>query len=250
MTLISVVTPVYNAEKYLEDVYNSLSEQSHQDWEWLVTEDCSSDNSFEMLKSIAERDPRVKLSRNNENSGAAVARNVSLERASGEYVAFLDADDCWLPNKLEKQLAFMLKTNSTFCCHNYHMIDETGKFMKEVGVPEYVKFENLLAYNPLGISFVMLKRSVIGDIRFDVTLKRRQDWVFWYHLIQKEKVCHSTSEVLGSYRKDSIHSISKNKFHMALIQWKMYRNYFHLGFFRSIKSFLQYATYGITKHYL
>ena len=250
MNLISIITPVYNAEKYIREVYQSITSQTHTNWEWIAVEDCSTDQSWTVLEEIAKSDLRVRLFRNNQNSGAAAARNTGLENTLGEYIAFLDADDKWVETKLEKQLQFMKVNNVAFCCHNYDMIDEAGAFIKPIKVPNRVVLNDLVAYNPLGISFVMIKSELGIKTRFDASLKRRQDWVFWYHLIQQADVCLSLPDVLGSYRKDSIHSISKNKVHMALLQWKMYRTYFHLNFFKSVISFIKYAVYGITKHYL
>jgi teichuronic acid biosynthesis glycosyltransferase TuaG len=250
MSLVSIVTPVFNASKYLEEVYVSLQQQTHTDWEWLVTDDFSTDNSLSILQGISSRDSRVRVFQNDQNSGPSVSRNRGIMESRGEYIAFLDADDTWLPNKLENQLKFMISKNVVFSCHSYEIVDEAGSFIKKVNVPLKVGLKELSSFNPLATSFIMVKKDILTNLLFDPSLKRRQDWVFWFHLAKRNYVCMSLPEILGRYRKDSINSISKNKLHMAVIQWNMYRTYFKQDFFKSALSFLRYAYHGVSKHYL
>lgn len=250
MNLVSIITPVFNASKYLDQIFRCLQSQSHSDWEWLAVDDCSTDDSYNILQTCAMMDSRVNIFKNNKNSGPSHSRNCGLDHAQGEYIAFLDADDLWSPSKLERQILFMQEKGITFSCHDYGIISDSGNPIKTVHMPVVVTSKELEAYNPLATSFIMIKKSVLNAKKFDPNLRRRQDWVFWYHIAKAGNQCISLNENLGKYRKDSVHSISRNKFYMAFIQWNMYRTYFHQGFFRSLISFIRYAFYGTTKHYL
>lgn len=247
--LISIVSPCYKAEKYLESTYSSLKSQTHKNWEWLIVDDCSTDNSWEVLQKIAQTDQRVRIFRLSKNSGPSVCRNKGLDEAKGEYVSFLDADDQWLSTKLQRQLDFMESNQIKMSCHAYKIMSDDEVDLKDVTLPKTVSLKRVSVYNPLATSFMMIKRESIGNTRFDESLRRRQDWVFWYALLKKIHICHNLNICLGRYRKDSVNSISKNKFHMAYLQWKMYRKYFKLSVLNSLCNFIRYACYGIRKHF-
>lgn len=248
--LISIITPSYNSEKYLRATYESVKSQTHEDWEWLVVDDHSQDQSWVLLEELSASDKRIRIFKNSANSGPSFSRNRGLAEAHGEFIAFLDADDLWMPEKLEKQLDFMVKNELPFSCHSYRIMSESGRDISTVDVPKLTTMNDIKCYNPLATSFTMIKKSVLGDLKFDLTLKRRQDWIFWYLLLKKVKSCHSLTEVLGKYRRDSIHSISRNKFRMACVQWNLYRNYFKLGRMKSLRCFTRYAIYGVRKHFI
>ncbi len=245
---ITIITPCFNASRYLEATFCSVIAQTFQDWEWIIVDDLSQDGSWQILESFKLKDDRIRIFQNSVNSGASVSRNKGLDEAMGEYIAFLDADDLWMPNKLEKQLNFMAENELKMTCHSYQMMN--NQHSTPIRLPHVVRLENIKAYNPLATSFMMVKRDLLNDLRFDPSARRRQDWIFWYHLIEKQGKCVNLSDILGIYRKDSVSSISKNKIKMAFIQWKLYRTYFKQGLFESILSFVKYAIYGITKHYL
>lgn len=248
---VSIITPCHNAEGFISETYKSLIDQSYKNWEWIVFDDQSSDNSFETLKAIAEKDSRVLVQKNKENSGAAVTRNNCLGIASGKYFAFLDVDDLWYPNKLEKQIAFMQVNNVRFSFHPYMLIDSKGISIKEIKVPSIVSAQDLLKYNPFATSSVIVEKTVIDEIEleFKAHLRRRQDYLFWYEAIEHTGVAESLQESLSYYRVFGDDSLSGNKKKMALIQWKLYREEFHLNIFRSIYYFIHYALHGIKKYF-
>ena len=250
-TLISLITPCYNAEKYLAKTFLSLESQSYKNWEWIVIDDCSRDGSLALLQQIGDKDRRVRIFQNTINSGPSVSRNKGIDEARGEYIAFIDSDDEWFPEKLVSQLQFMQINHVGLTCHNYIIMSEKGVDIKPVRSEFSTVTKDLLqTFNPIATSFVMVKKEVIGKLRFDETLWRRQDWVFWYKLLERVEKCYIIPEILGRYRKDSVHSISKNKFKMAQLQWMIYRRYFNLTLFQSLMAFISYMKYGISKHYL
>ncbi|HCB3326232.1 TPA: glycosyltransferase family 2 protein, partial [Escherichia coli] len=111
MNFVSIITATYNSEKYILELYESIKKQKHENWEWIVTDDFSTDKTFDILKSIASKDKRVKIFQNHINSGAALSRNNSMKNAAGEFIAFIDSDDLWFPDKLSKQIQFMNENN-------------------------------------------------------------------------------------------------------------------------------------------
>lgn len=252
MEKVSIITPCHNANNFIETTYDCLISQTHTVWEWIVVDDCSSDNSWETLTKIAKADSRVKILRNKLNSGAADTRNRCLENAEGEYIAFLDCDDTWDKNKLQIQLSFMKKTHSEFSYHNYYMINESGEKLKEVVIRDKVSLDELLKNNPFATSSIMIHSKIIFEhkVKFPSHLRRRQDYLFWYESLKICKVAYNAGETLSSYRVFSDNSLSANKKKMALIQWNLYRNEFRLGLFKSLYYFFHYAVHGIKKYFL
>lgn len=246
---ISIISPCYQAENYIMRAYDCLRGQTHTDWEWIIIDDCSNDNSQDILNTISTIEPRIRLFRFQKNSGPSVCRNKGIEEAMGSYIAFLDIDDLWLPNKLEEQLQFMIQLNLKLSCHSYTIMSKDEVNIKDIQLPRIVHFKELSIYNSLATSFMMIKKEVIGETRFDTSLRLRQDWYFWFELLRKGHVCHNLPILLGKYRKGSSTSISRNKLHMAYLQWKMYRRYFKLSATTSFIYFLRYACYGLQKHF-
>ena len=248
--LISIITPCFSAEKYLLGTYASIKSQSHQNWEWIVVDDRSTDRSWEILYGLQQSDPRIRIFQNEINSGTAASRNRGIDEARGEFIAFLDADDEWTEEKLERQLGFMISSDEKFSCHDYFMMSEGGVVFQDVRAPfDIVTDKELRAFNPIATSFVMIKKSCIGHMRFDPNLRRRQDWVFWHEILKSSTKAVFLHEMLGKYRKDSANSISKNKFHMARLQWTIYRGYFKQNVLESVMSLVRYALYAFKKHY-
>jgi teichuronic acid biosynthesis glycosyltransferase TuaG len=250
MPKISIVTPSFNSAGYIKNTYQSVRTQSYTDWEWIVVDDCSSDNTFELVQSISSKDPRVKAFRNKTNSGASVSRNKGLDEAQGEYIAFLDADDLWCEKKLQTQINFMESQPFDFTYHDYNMINMAGTFLKSMQSPEIIDKTLLESHNPIFTSSVMVRKSALGNIRFKTLLRRRQDYIFWYDLIKVMKTAKNIGEVLGSYTVGNIDSLSSNKLKNISIQWHIYRKEFNLSVPQSIKSIVGYALHGIRKYFL
>ena len=130
--LVSIITPVYNCEKLISSTIKSVQNQTYKNWEMLLIDDCSTDNSAKIIKEYSKKDSRIKYLKLKENSGAALARNKALEISNGRFIAYLDSDDLWRPEKLEKQVAFMLKNNYAFTCTDYEKITEDGKSLNKI----------------------------------------------------------------------------------------------------------------------
>lgn len=240
---VSIITANFNSHLFIQNTYNSISRQTINDWEWLVTDDCSCDGSFEMLGYIADSDKRVKLFKNSTNLGAAVARNKSISHAKGRFIAFIDADDLWAPNKLEKQIAFMLSKKAGISFTTYNIISEYGGDKNkeiDLNAPSIIDYHGLLSKNAtFGCSTVMIDKSVVGSI-YMPNMRTGQDYATWLSILKNGFVAHLLREPLSTYRIVS-GSISRNKFKKALRQWEIYRSHEKLSLFSSIYYFVCYA---------
>ncbi|RKL68298.1 glycosyl transferase [Salipaludibacillus neizhouensis] len=245
--LISVITPSYNASKYLEATIKSVLAQKYSNWEMIIVDDCSSDNSVDIIKKYANEDERIRYVVLSTNSGAAVARNTAINESKGNYIAFLDSDDQWFPEKLHEQLMFMQKNNLAFSYTSYINIDEKGE--KEgsiVEVPSEVNYKQLLKQNVIGCLTVMLNKDMIGQVEM-VNIRTRQDYVLWLDLCKRGFRAVGIQKPLSKYRIVE-NSVSSNKLNMAKQNWKVYRDIEKLGLVKSVYYFIQYALLKIIKY--
>lgn len=231
MVLVSIVMPCYNAEKYIEKAINSVICQSYSKWELLVVDDCSIDNSAQIVKKLAETDSRVKYFRLNENSGSPAApRNVALKNALGSYIAFLDADDEWLPNKLKIQLEFMIDRDIKFSCTSYEIKFLNGNSIKYVP-PSEVSYDDLLKNNSIGCLTAMIDKEIIKEDLFPVM--GHEDYALWLRVLSRGyKVC-AVPEVLAIYNKIES-SVSSNKLRLISFYWNIYRKSERFSRFKAI----------------
>ncbi len=230
--LVSVIMPLYNCAAFVTETVRSLQAQTYTEWELVAVDDCSTDNTKEVIGALAAEDPRIRYFCLEQNSGAAVARTVSMENADGEYMAFLDSDDLWHPEKLERQVAFMKENDYAFSCTSYEQVDEQGKPLGKVKrcIPK-TNYNRLLLDNPVGNSTVMYSVKKMG--KFTVpNIRKRNDYALWLKMLKKEKYVYGLPEVLMYYRIRS-NSISSNKFKLIKYHWIVYRELEHLNVFRS-----------------
>ncbi|WP_318432662.1 glycosyltransferase family 2 protein [Photobacterium leiognathi] len=241
--LVSIITPSYNSSDWIEKTYLSIKEQSYVNWEWLITDDCSSDNTLEIINLICSSDKRVKFFSNKVNSGAAVSRNQSLSNANGDFLAFIDSDDLWVPCKLEKQIKFMQDNSVDFSFTSYELVDENGKSLNQIvdrHEIEFVTYEDMLKKKAtLGCSTVILRKSAFDDITMPL-IRTGQDYGLWLKLLKTGKSAYKINEVLTQYRILP-NSISRNKFKKAKRQWQIYRDIEKLPLLTSIECFCFYA---------
>lgn len=230
--LVSIITPTYNCGPFIAETIASAQAQTYTNWEMIIVDDCSTDNTKAIVDEIAEKDPRVKYYCLEENSGAAVARTRAMALAEGEYMAFLDSDDLWLPEKLEMQIAFMRDNGYAFSCTAYEQIDEDsnplGRVIKTVKKTDY---NRLLLDCPVGNSSVMYSVEQMG--KFEVpNIRKRNDDALWLQMLKKEKYIYGMPTVLMRYRIRR-NSISSNKLKVVKYHWILYREIEHLNVFRS-----------------
>lgn len=198
--MVSIITPTYNCAGYIVDMIQSVKSQTYTDWEILIQDDCSADNTKDIIAKIAARDPRIKYECNAVNSGAAVTRNNALRRATGKWIAFLDSDDLWLPDKLEKQIRFMEENGYAFTYHEYTEMTEDGKDMGVYvsGISKVNKF-NMYACCWPGCLTVMYDREKIGLIQIK-DIRKNNDTALWLKVIKKSD-CYLLKENLARYRR-------------------------------------------------
>ncbi|MGM0944209.1 MAG: glycosyltransferase family 2 protein [Bacteroidota bacterium] len=245
--LVSIITPVHNSFSLIEDTINSVLNQTFTDWELILIDDKSSDNGLSILSKYEELDERIKLLKNKENQGAAITRNRGIEAAQGRYIAFLDSDDLWEPNKLERQLDFMRSNNYPFTFTAYCKFKE-GKLMGMQEVPDKVTHQELLKTCSIGCLTAMYDTEVLGKV-YMPDISRRQDFALWLKILKMTPFAYGLNVPLAKYRLRS-DSISGNKWKAASYQWKVYRDFEHLSFFKASYYFVHYAFFGVLKTYL
>ena len=197
-SLISIITPAYNAGKYIAETIDSVKTQSYTNWELIIVDDCSTDNTANIVKQYQQSDSRIKYFKLENNSGVAgIPRNYGIQRANGDYIAFIDADDLWLPEKLEKQIAFLQKTNADLVYTNliYFYPDGKESFIKTRPISSLFA---LLMRNPVSTSSVLVKKT--KDLFFDPSLKVGEDQVLWSSLFQERYSIQHLDEFLIRYR--------------------------------------------------
>ena len=245
--LISIITPSYNSAKFISETIESVLAQSYQNWEMIIVDDCSSDNSIDIIKNYIKKNSAIKLITLNINCGVAKARNVGLKNAKGDYIAFLDSDDLWDKNKLQEQINFMKDNNIHLSYTSYIKINEEGKVIGKVTAPKRVDYKKMLKSNYIACSSAMLKRVILEDIYFP-SLKLRQDHAFWLSLLKKGINAYGLNEPLLHYRVRK-KSISSNKAVAAYYQWKLYREFEKFPIYKSAWYFLNYSILGIVKYF-
>ncbi|MED1467215.1 teichuronic acid biosynthesis protein TuaG [Bacillus salipaludis] len=243
---ISIITPSYNASKFIEKTINSVLMQTYQNWEMIIVDDCSTDDTPDILNRYAEEDERIRVIFSKENGGAAIARNLALQHAQARYVAFLDSDDCWKPDKLERQLTFMQKNDYAFTFTGYEFISNDGVLLnKYVSAPEKITYEDMLKNTIIGCLTVMIDRRKVGRIQMP-NIRTRQDLAMWLAILKKGFNAYGLNENLADYRIGNP-SISKNKWKAAKMNWFVYRKIEKLNFLKAFWCFSHYAYHAVVK---
>lgn len=231
--LVSIITPTYNCGKFIAETIETVLAQTYTDWEMIIVDDVSTDDTEVIVKEYMLKDQRIKYKKLDLNSGAAVARTTAMQLAEGQYMAFLDSDDLWANDKLDKQLTFMKEHNYAFSCTAYEQIDENSKSLNRViKTIEKTDYNRLLLDCPVGNSTVMYDVSKMG--KFEVpNIRKRNDDALWLQMLKKEKYIWGMSDVLMKYRIRT-NSISSNKLNVIKYHWILYRDIEHLSVFRSL----------------
>lgn len=238
--LVSVIMPVYNAEKYVESAIISVIAQTYSNWELLVIDDCSIDDSLSVIKKYVEQDERIRLFHTEVASGSpAKPRNIGMEMAKGRYIAFLDSDDVWLPEKLEAQLPLFDNPDVAVVFSNYEKMTEDGlRSNRVVCAPVETDYKKMLKGNVIGNVTGVYDTYKVGKIFFRPI--HHEDYVLWLSVLKKGYLARNTNMVTALYRLRK-QSVSSNKWRTLSWQWYIYTSVEHINRFKAIYLFVCYA---------
>lgn len=222
--LVSIITPTFNSDKFVQATILSVQNQTYKNWELILIDDCSTDSTFEILKRLSAMDSRLKLFRLSTNSGTGVARDFALSKCSGNYIAFLDADDIWKPKKLEIQLAWMQEHRLNFTFSFYDLMDENGFDLKKtITAPKILSYRQLFFCNFVGNLTAVYNADFFGKIPISPT-RKRQDWMLWLTILKQIQVAKPVPESLAIYRVRQ-NSISASKTNLLKYNYAVYKKF-------------------------
>jgi len=244
--LISIISPSYNSSKFISASIESVLNQTYNNWELIIIDDLSTDNSNKIIEKYTKRDNRIKLIKLKKNTGPATARNIGIKEANRRYIAFLDSDDMWLSNKLEKQISFMKDNDVYLCYSSYYIIDENKNIKSIFNIPKIkIDYNDLLKSNIIGNLTAIYDTKKIGKLYMKNV--GHEDYTLWLKILRKIDYAYGINEPLAKYTLHS-NSISSNKLKSAYWQWKIYRKNEKLNFQKSIYYFIHYCYNGIVKY--
>lgn len=245
-SLVSIIMPAYNSEKYIKESIESVKNQTYTNWELVIVNDCSNDNTENIIKEYAEKDKRIKLYTNVVNQGVVKSRNLSLKKAKGEFIAFLDSDDIWSRLKLEKQINYMKKIDSVMSFTSYYYMNSRGMNLFEVKCPLKLDYKEALKGNEIGCLTVIIDRKKINNL--EMPDLKHEDYATWLSVLKNGRIAHGIQENLASYRKLD-DSLSSNKLKTIIWTWKIFRDNQKIGIFKSSYYLSCHLVKGIKKHY-
>ncbi len=236
--LVSIIMPSYNSAEFIGETIESVINQTYSNWEIVIVDDCSVDNTEEVIKKYQEKDNRIKFFKLKENSGVVVARQYAIDCANGEYLAFLDSDDLWLPDKLTIQIKFMEKNNYACTCTAYEKW-KNNILKKTINPPLKIDYKMMLLENIVGNSTVIINRKMVGEIKIP-NIKKRNDLALWLFLLKKIDYIYGLDEVFMKYRIVE-NSLSSGKLSLIKYHWILYRDIEKLSLLKSVYLVLNWA---------
>ncbi len=240
---ISIIVPVYNAEKFIKETIRSVLSQTKQEWELLLVDDCSTDSSASIIESFD--DDRIRLIKMEDNLGAYAARNRGVKEAEGRYIAFLDADDLWEPEKLEHEYAFMTERNAGFVFTGYEFADENGTGKGSiVKVPETLPYKKALHNTTIFTSTVMIDRNIIPDDLIMMPNIKSEDTATWWNILRAGYTAYGLNENLVRYRRVK-GTLSSNKLEAQRRIWRLLRDIAGLNVIQSAWHFCLWAVLAV-----
>ncbi|WP_312556561.1 glycosyltransferase family 2 protein [Empedobacter brevis] len=243
--LVSIITPCYNSERFITETYQSIKEQSYPNWEWIIVDDCSTDDSVQTICSF--NDERIKLIVQKSNQGAASARNLALSKAKGRYITFIDSDDLWLPKFLETTINYLKNKNESLVYTSYKRVDENLEpFLEDFIAVDKVDYKRILYNCPIPMLTSVYDSSVIGIVKFP-KVELREDHAMWIQLLKKIKYARAIEESFAIYRIRE-NSVSRNKLNIALRQYDVYRKFLKMNFLQSSYYTFFWALNGLKKY--
>lgn len=247
--LVSIVTPVYNLEKFITETMDSVRAQSFEAWELLLVEDGSKDESVSVIRKYLEEtgDERIRLIIQEKNGGAARARNRGVKEARGRYLAYLDGDDLWTADKLKKQVRFMEETGAAFSFTGYEFADENGRGLgKIVRVPSVIDYKEALKNTTIFTSTVMFDLKQIPKEKLEMPLIKSEDTALWWRILREGRLAYGLDENLVRYRRAG-KSLSSNKLEAVRRIWNLYRKAENMGILSSAYHFCFWAVRAVKR---
>ena len=246
LPLVSIIMPCYNMERYIAYTIESVQRQTYPLWELLIVDDTSTDNTVNIIQAHCAQDDRIHLTVKPKHSGIADSRNQCIKMAKGRFLAFLDADDLWHPEKLEQQLQFMMERNIGFSYSSYDCVDQIGnpleKRVKAIGNLDHDAY---MHNTIIGCSTVMIDTTIIKEVIVP-NFRTSEDSATWLNILKKGFIAYGIDSSLTSYRIRQ-HSASSNKLKAASDLWRVYRKQEKLSLFKAIGCFVSYAFHAIKK---
>lgn len=243
--LVSIITPMYNSEKYIGETIESVLNQTYKNWEMLIINDCSTDNGADIVKKYQKLDKRIKLFSNTTNKGVSYSRNYGIEISAGKYIAFLDSDDLWSNTKLQKQVAFMEEKNIILSYTSYDKINEDGGKRGTIKVPDKLDYNELLKNCLIGLLTSMYRKDSLFKFRF--INSKCEDYIFWLNILKEIDYAYGIEESLCTYRVIK-GSRSSNKINIVKFHWNIYRNIEKLNVFLAAYYYIIYIFRGIKRY--
>lgn len=244
--LVTIIVPVYNAEKFIVDTIESILSQTYTNWELILVNDCSTDNSTEIIEKYL-KDKKIKMITNKVNSGAAETRNNGINVSKGRYICFIDADDKWDKEKLEKQINFMNKNDCAFSFTSYEFADENCiPNGKKVIVPDTINYKKALKNTTIWTSTVMFDMTKLSKEDIYMPNVKSEDTACWWKILKKIDCAYGLKEILSYYRR-SEGTLSSNKVEAIKRIWNLYRNVEKLNLLKSCYCFMGYAFNAILR---
>lgn len=246
-SLVSIVTPTFNSEKYIRETIASVQNQSYTNWEMITVDDCSEDNTVAIVKELQKEDQRIKLIQSEKNSGPAISRNKGIQEVSGKYMTFLDADDIWFPNFIKNSIETIKKTGTHFVFSSYRRSNENLEFVySDFIVPERVTYTDILKTNSISCLTAFLDIEILGK-KFMPEVYKRQDMGLWLRYLKEIPFAYGIKEPQAIYRIRQ-NSLSRKKSDLLKYQWQFYRRVENLSFISSLYFMTHWAVRGFLKY--
>lgn len=244
--LVSIIIPCYNSEEFIGDAINSVLAQTYVNWEMIIIDDCSSDNSLQIIEAYVQKDCRIRCLKTNTPSGSpAYPRNIGINNAQGRYIAFLDSDDIWLPTKLEEQLPILEEEHVAIVFSNYEKIAENGaRTNRLILAPTKVNYHRLLLSNVIGCLTAIYDIKKCGKLYF--THNGHEDYIMWLTILKQGYWAYNTNTINALYRVRK-RSVSSNKLLALVWQWHIYVRIEKTGYLRAVYYFSNYALRAFIK---
>ena len=245
--LVSIITPSYNSAKYIAETIKSVQNQTYSNWEMIIVDDCSSDNTEELIKEIQLTDSRIHFFRLDQNSGSGIARNKGIEYASGNYMTFIDSDDIWFSDFIKNSIEAIQTSKTPFVFSSYRRSNDNLEFVySDFIVPQKVTYKDILKSNSISCLTAFLDIKILGK-KYMPKIRKRQDMGLWLQYLKEIPYAYGIQDPQAIYRIRE-NSLSRNKSNLLKYQWKFYRDVEKLNIFQSLYYMLHWMYRGFIKY--